>query len=185
MNKFSRRPWSRPVQGNMDFWKRGNPCFWNRESGKFFSCGVRNRGLYWEPGIQLNESETPLTTGLEPGIQVPLTENPESTACNPESRTILDSLISYGMPRSEGNLYLKKDVIRGVILMTDFLKLRGISAWPAYRGSVTRLFLSSSSFTLWCFCVFILQPNTPDGTNKLGNVDGERQKEGFSCTVLW
>ena len=157
MNKFSRRPRSRPVQGNMAFWKRGNSCFWNREFGKIFSCGVRNRGLYWEPGIQLNESGTPQTTGLEPGIQVPLTENLESTACNPESRTILNSLILYGMPRSEGNLYLEKDVFRGVILMTDFydsLKLRGISAWPAYRGSVTRLFLSSSPFTLWCFCFY-------------------------------
>ena len=155
MNKFSRRPRSRPVQGNMDFWKRRNSCFWNRESGKIFSCGVRNRGLYWEPGIQLNEFGTPLTIGLEPGIQVPLTENPESTACNPESRTILDSLILYGMPRSEGNLYLEKDVFRGVILMTDFFKTKGnfsmtclqrkcYSSFPLIFASYTLMFL--------CFC---------------------------------
>ncbi|KAM7437169.1 GTPase Ypt2 [Porites harrisoni] len=28
------------------------------------------------------------------------------------------------------------------------------------------------------------QPNTPDGTNAPGNVDGESQNKGFSCTVL-
>ena len=55
---------------------------------------------FWalESGIQLKESEIPLTIGIQ--IQVPPTKNrdpcsnwnPESTAWNPESKTVFDSL---------------------------------------------------------------------------------------------
>ena len=67
----------------------------NADSGililEIFASGIRNPGL-WNPEYSSRNPESLLR--LESGIQIPLTNRPESNIWNPESKTVLEFLIS-------------------------------------------------------------------------------------------
>ena len=75
-----------------------------RESGKFFSWGVRNHGnlCLWnrkswalESGIQFKKSRIPLTIKIQYPSSTDKDLNPESTAWYPESKTVVDCWIPF------------------------------------------------------------------------------------------